>query len=161
MVRSAGDLSTRALARRQHRPTSQVCLHSLWRRTQGLHRRAIRDDGGYPRSGYHSPPFRARDGWIGPGALSIHHAPPGRRTHHAGADIRRLAASSASLWLLAAAANAADAPKPAKPAPDRSVLASQVRTEFANAWQAYKRYAWGHDELMPLSRTPKDWHSES
>ena len=26
-----------------------------------------------------------------------------------------------------------------------------------HAWKGYKRYAWGHDELMPLSRKGKDW----
>jgi mannosidase alpha-like ER degradation enhancer 2 len=43
--------------------------------------------------------------------------------------------------------------------PDRAALAAQVRTEFVFAWEAYKRLAWGHDELKPLSRTPKDWHA--
>jgi mannosidase alpha-like ER degradation enhancer 2 len=40
-------------------------------------------------------------------------------------------------------------------------LAASVRAEFLHAWQAYERYAWGHDELQPLSRTPHDWYGES
>ncbi len=48
------------------------------------------------------------------------------------------------------------------PAPlDRAALASQVRDELLHAWRGYERYAWGHDELMPLSRGPHDWHRDS
>jgi mannosidase alpha-like ER degradation enhancer 2 len=44
---------------------------------------------------------------------------------------------------------------------DRAALAAAVRAEFLHAWEAYKRYAWGHDELRPVSRAPKDWYSDS
>ena len=37
-------------------------------------------------------------------------------------------------------------------------LASQVRQEFLHAWRGYQRYAWGHDELQPLSKQPHDWY---
>src|SRR5262249_22892649 len=40
-------------------------------------------------------------------------------------------------------------------------LATQVRTETLHAWQAYVKYAWGHDELLPVSKTPRDWYGES
>ena len=40
-------------------------------------------------------------------------------------------------------------------------LAKQVKREFLYAWRNYERYAWGHDELRPLSRTPRDWYGES
>src|SRR6266550_891841 len=40
-------------------------------------------------------------------------------------------------------------------------LASQVRAEFLHSWQAYEKYAWGHDELRPISKTPRDWYGES
>jgi hypothetical protein len=40
-------------------------------------------------------------------------------------------------------------------------LATSVRTEFLHAWRNYERYAWGHDALRPLSKTPHDWYSES
>jgi mannosidase alpha-like ER degradation enhancer 2 len=44
---------------------------------------------------------------------------------------------------------------------DRAALAAQVRAEALASWQAYERYAWGHDELRPLSKTPRDWYGES
>lgn len=42
---------------------------------------------------------------------------------------------------------------------DKAALAAQVRAEFLHAWNGYKRYAWGHDGLRPLSKTPYDWYS--
>ena len=60
-----------------------------------------------------------------------------------------------ALSLLSAAAASA---QPGPPAPD---LANAVRTEFLRSWHAYEQYAWGHDELQPLSKTPKDWYGES
>ncbi len=41
---------------------------------------------------------------------------------------------------------------------DRAALAGQVRTEFSFAWSSYKRLAWDHDELNPVSRTVHDWY---
>ena len=26
-----------------------------------------------------------------------------------------------------------------------------------HAWKAYRTYAWGYDELQPLSKTPSSW----
>jgi mannosidase alpha-like ER degradation enhancer 2 len=40
-------------------------------------------------------------------------------------------------------------------------LAARVRGEFLHAWQNYERYAWGHDALRPLSKTPHDWYGQS
>ena len=40
-------------------------------------------------------------------------------------------------------------------------LATRVRAEFLHSWQAYAKYAWGHDELRPISKTPRDWYGES
>jgi hypothetical protein len=40
-------------------------------------------------------------------------------------------------------------------------FASRVRTEFLHAWSNYERYAWGHDALRPLSKTPHDWYGQS
>jgi len=37
-------------------------------------------------------------------------------------------------------------------------MATQVRAEFLHAWNAYKQYAWGHDELRPLSHGYRDWY---
>ena len=39
-------------------------------------------------------------------------------------------------------------------------LAARVRTEFLHAWNNYERYAWGHDALRPLSKTPLDWYGQ-
>lgn len=40
-------------------------------------------------------------------------------------------------------------------------LANRVRTEFLHAWTNYEKYAWGHDALKPLSKTPHDWYGQS
>jgi mannosidase alpha-like ER degradation enhancer 2 len=37
-------------------------------------------------------------------------------------------------------------------------MAERVRQEFRHAWDGYKKYAWGHDALKPLSKTPHDWY---
>ena len=38
--------------------------------------------------------------------------------------------------------------------------AREVRAEFLHAWNGYKKYAWGHDDLKPLSKTYHDWYAE-
>ncbi len=40
-------------------------------------------------------------------------------------------------------------------------MAGRVRQEFLHAWNAYKQYAWGHDELRPLSKGARDWYGVS
>jgi mannosidase alpha-like ER degradation enhancer 2 len=47
------------------------------------------------------------------------------------------------------------------PATSPGPMALQVRSEFLYAWNAYKQYAWGHDELKPLSKGHHDWYSKS
>jgi mannosidase alpha-like ER degradation enhancer 2 len=39
-------------------------------------------------------------------------------------------------------------------------LAAEVKAEFLHAWNGYKKYAWGHDDLKPLSKTHHDWYPE-
>src|SRR6187401_2532141 len=39
-------------------------------------------------------------------------------------------------------------------------LAAEVKAEFLHAWNGYKKYAWGHDDLKPLSKTYHDWYAE-
>jgi mannosidase alpha-like ER degradation enhancer 2 len=39
--------------------------------------------------------------------------------------------------------------------------AARVRVAFLHAWSGYERYAWGHDQLLPLSRGYKDWYPAS
>ena len=63
--------------------------------------------------------------------------------------------------LLGACGSAVGAGPPATPTVDRALLAEEVRAEFLHAWRAYEQYAWGHDELRPLSKTGRDWYGES
>lgn len=44
---------------------------------------------------------------------------------------------------------------------DSPAMADRVRQEFLHAWHGYHQYAWGHDELRPLSKTPHDWYGVS
>ena len=47
----------------------------------------------------------------------------------------------------------------ATPQTDPAATAKRVQEEFLHAWNGYKQYAWGHDELRPLSKNSRDWHS--
>ena len=38
-----------------------------------------------------------------------------------------------------------------------AAVAAQVRDEFLHAWNAYKRFAWGADEVLPISGKPKNF----
>jgi len=44
--------------------------------------------------------------------------------------------------------------------PNRTKLAAEVKNEFLHAWSGYKKYAWGHDDLNPLSKTSHDWYAQ-
>lgn len=44
---------------------------------------------------------------------------------------------------------------------NKKQMAKLVKAEFLHAWNDYKKYAWGHDDLMPLSKTYKDWYGET
>ena len=35
-----------------------------------------------------------------------------------------------------------------------------MKAEFLHAWNGYKKYAWGHDDLKPLSKTYHDWYPQ-
>ncbi|HEX8853127.1 MAG TPA: glycoside hydrolase family 47 protein, partial [Pyrinomonadaceae bacterium] len=43
---------------------------------------------------------------------------------------------------------------------ERRRLAEEVKAEFLHAWRGYKKYAWGHDDLKPLTKTHHDWYGE-
>src|SRR5436190_23394141 len=43
---------------------------------------------------------------------------------------------------------------------NRAQLQSEVRAEFLHAWNGYKKYCWGHDDLKPLSKACHDWYAE-
>ena len=57
-----------------------------------------------------------------------------------------------------ACAFTAVAQRPSPPV-DRKAVAAQVRAEFTHAWEGYKRYAWGHDELLSVSHGARDWYN--
>ncbi len=44
---------------------------------------------------------------------------------------------------------------------EKTALANEVRREYLHAWNGYRKYAWGHDALKPLSHQPMDWYSHS
>lgn len=44
---------------------------------------------------------------------------------------------------------------------EKTALANHVRREYLHAWNGYRKYAWGHDALKPLSHQPMDWYSHS
>ena len=41
---------------------------------------------------------------------------------------------------------------------DKKQMTERVRSEFLHAWNGYKKYCWGHDDLKPLSKTCRDWY---
>ncbi|HET6725809.1 MAG TPA: glycoside hydrolase family 47 protein [Gammaproteobacteria bacterium] len=53
------------------------------------------------------------------------------------------------------------APAAAQQHIDKAAMAARVKAEFLHAWKNYERYAWGHDELRPLSQKPYDWYGQS
>jgi mannosidase alpha-like ER degradation enhancer 2 len=44
--------------------------------------------------------------------------------------------------------------------PNKQELAAQVKAEFLHAWNGYKKFAWGHDDVKPLSKTYRDWYAQ-
>src|SRR5712692_3302970 len=49
---------------------------------------------------------------------------------------------------------------PQQAGPNKQQLAAHVRSEFLHAWAGYKKYAWGHDDLRPLSKSYHDWYAQ-
>ncbi len=73
-----------------------------------------------------------------------------------------LSLSLPGIFLLLAPPACAPSGPPKSPGPtDDPALAARVRVEAAHAWEGYRRYAWGHDELSPLSKTAHDWYAGS
>lgn len=52
------------------------------------------------------------------------------------------------------------APAPRAAAGADPALAADVVRETKRTWDAYAKYAWGHDELKPLSRGYSDWYGQ-
>jgi mannosyl-oligosaccharide alpha-1,2-mannosidase len=60
-------------------------------------------------------------------------------------------------FLLSSAAAAAFTPLTVGRAwsmPDPESIAQEVRAEFLHAWNGYRKFAWGHDEVKPVSGKP-------
>ncbi len=58
----------------------------------------------------------------------------------------------------------AQTPTPVRPQgteADNQAMAAAVRQEFLHAWEGYKKYAWGHDDLATLSKAPHDWYDST
>jgi len=81
-----------------------------------------------------------------------------RRTSSGGRRLGRscLGALAPALCLLLV-----PAPRLAAQARGPDAEAAAVREAFLHAWRGYERYAWGHDELLPLSRGARDWYPAS
>lgn len=47
-----------------------------------------------------------------------------------------------------------------QPAPNKQRLAAEVKSEFLHAWHGYKKYAWGHDDLRPVTKSFHDWYAQ-
>jgi mannosidase alpha-like ER degradation enhancer 2 len=75
----------------------------------------------------------------------------------------RFVSIAITIMLAGGAAGCASAPASPRPRADDDApaRAAEVRREVQHAWAGYKRYAWGHDELLPLSRAGRDWHPVS
>ncbi len=73
-----------------------------------------------------------------------------RRRFLAGLAGAGLGVAAAGIWL------ARRAPTPS-PLPSPATIAAEVRAEYLRAWDAYKRLAWGHDELRPVSGTHQEF----
>ncbi|MGA9996628.1 MAG: glycoside hydrolase family 47 protein [Pyrinomonadaceae bacterium] len=43
---------------------------------------------------------------------------------------------------------------------NKQQMAEEVRAEFLHAWNGYKKYAWGHDDLRPLTKSFHDWYAQ-
>lgn len=76
--------------------------------------------------------------------------------------MRRLLMGAA--LLAACGPPAASGTVPASPPPgagdrvDRAAMAARVRAEVQRAWAGYAKYAWGHDELKPVTHAARDWY---
>ncbi len=67
------------------------------------------------------------------------------------------------LWVLASCHQSASLTRGSSPdsVVDRHAMAAEVKAAFLHSWDGYVKYAWGHDELMPLSRQGHDWNRHS
>jgi len=69
--------------------------------------------------------------------------------------------SLSCLFLFAIAASTSLCAQAIQVPPDPGPMAKNVRSEFLFAWNAYKEYGSGHDELKPLSQSGREWYGKS
>lgn len=43
----------------------------------------------------------------------------------------------------------------------KAEMREKVKEAVSHAWKGYKEYAWGADDLKPLTKEPKIWYSQS
>src|SRR5687767_2550728 len=69
-----------------------------------------------------------------------------------------------SILLAAAACAPATSPgsSPARglPIPRDPEMGAAVKSELLHAWTSYKQYAWGQDDLLPLSKKGRNWYGK-
>jgi hypothetical protein len=70
------------------------------------------------------------------------------------------AVAAGQQWLAAPARAAAAGPAVGAARPPDPVVAAAVRAEFLHAWTAYRRLAWGRDELLPMSGVGSDFFAD-
>lgn len=58
-------------------------------------------------------------------------------------------------FLFSCTSKKADAPV------NKEEMAQKVVAEFKHSWNGYKKFAWGHDALNPISGKAHDWYKES
>lgn len=44
---------------------------------------------------------------------------------------------------------------------NKDSMSTDVKAQMVQSWNTYKKFAWGHDEVRPLSLMPKDYYVES
>jgi len=70
-------------------------------------------------------------------------------------------ANVAGIWLVTLAVFAVQGCNRSHEEVQAQQMGARVKAEFLHAWRNYERYAWGHDALRPLSKTPHDWYGQS
>ena len=76
------------------------------------------------------------------------------------AKFKNVCRRSALLLLLTCLPAPVALPQSSRMQPKKPPTPAAVRAEFLHAWNGYKKYAWGHDDLKPLSKGYHDWYAE-
>lgn len=63
------------------------------------------------------------------------------------------------IWIIAMAGLMACA-APSKKVQQETTLALEVKKETQRTWQAYQKFAWGYDVLLPISKGAENWYEK-